>query len=209
MTSDRQTKAICTERLFPLAEPLLYPGVVQPLHIFESRYCEMIEDALADNRLITMAALAPGYDGQEYFSRPPLEQPVCIGQITVHEQTEEGTHNFMLAGVSRAIILEELPPLRSYREANVAIIDECDDVPEEEASIRRDELFQQLSQRTDAAQALGESLQHSDVPLARLIDALAVVLPLSREQKLEFAGEGSVQKRLDDISNVLRNSASD
>ena len=184
---------------------MLFPGVVQPLHIFESRYCEMIEDALDGDHLITMATLAPGYDGQEYFSRPPLEQPVCIGKVTAHEQTKEGTHNFMLAGVSRAIILEELPPLRSYREANVAIIDECDDVAEEEALLKRRELFQQMSRRTDAAQALGESLQDTDVPLAGLVDALAVVLPLSREQKLSLAGEASVRKRLTAISNALRN----
>lgn len=195
--------AIRTVRLFPLAETMLYPGVVQPLHIFESRYREMIEDALDDNRLITMATLAPGYDDQEYFGRPPLERPVCLGKIAMHEQSEDGTHNFLLAGVSRAYILEELPPLKSYREANVAIIDELDDVPEHEASEIRDELMQQLLKRTDEVRVIGDSLQGEDIPLPRLLDALAFALPLSREEKLELASEASVRERLKHISTAL------
>ena len=195
--------AIRTVRLFPLSETMLYPGVVQPLHIFESRYCEMIEDALADNRLITMATLAPGYDDQEYFGRPPLERPVCLGKIAMHEQSEDGTHNFLLAGVSRAYILEELPPLKSYREANVAIIDELDDVPEHEASEIRDELLQQLLKRTDEVRVIGDSLQGEEIPLPRLLDALAFALPLSREEKLELASEASVRQRLKQISSAL------
>lgn len=200
----QNTTAIRTVRLFPLGDITLLPGVVQPLHIFECRYCELIEDALADDRLITMATLVPGYDGQEYFSRPPLEKPVCIGKIAMHETTDQGTHNFMLAGVSRAIILEELPPLRSYREANVAIIDELDDIPEDEAAELRNELLEHLSERNDIVQALGDSLQNEAVPLARILDALGVMLQMPREEKLEFASEGSVRERLKRISNTLR-----
>lgn len=199
----KHTTAIRTARLFPLGEPLLFPGIVQPLHIFESRYCEMIENALDDNQEITMATLSPGYDGQEYFSRPPLEKHVCIGRITRHELTEAGTHNFLLAGVARGLILEELPPLRSYREAKVAIIDEIDDIPEDESEELRDSLLQKLAKRDDAARVIGESLESEQVPLPRILDALAVTLPLSFEDKLALAGEPSVRERLKLISSSL------
>ena len=202
--SVQNTTAIRTARLFPLGNVTLLPGVVQPLHIFESRYCELIEDALADNQLIAMATLAPGYDSQEYFGRPTLEKPVCIGKIAMHETTEQGTHNFMLAGVSRAIILEELPPLRSYREANVAIIDELNDVPDDEAVVLRSELLEQLSERNNIAPGLEESVTDDAVPLARILDALGMMLPMQRMRKLEFASEGSVRKRLEMISEALR-----
>lgn len=195
--------AIRRVRLFPLPETVLYPGVVQPLHIFESRYREMMEDALDDNRLITMATLAPGFDDQEYYGRPPLERPVCVGKIAMHEEAADGTHDFLLAGISRAIILEELPPLRSFREANVAIIDERNDVDEHEATEIRDELLQQLMLRTDEVRVIGDSLQDEEIPLARLLDALAFALPLSREEKLELAGEASVRERLKQITAAL------
>lgn len=200
----QKTTAVRTVRLFPLGDVTLLPGVVQPLHIFESRYCELIEDALADNQLITMATLAPGCDAQEYYGRPPLEKPVCIGKIAQHETTEQGTHNFLLAGISRAIILEELPPLRSYREANVAIIDELDDIPDDEAAVLRNELLENLSARSDVARVIGDSFKDEDVPLARILDALGVILPMPRTQKLAFASEASVRARLNQISKALQ-----
>ena len=48
-------------RLFPLPNLVLYPHVMQPLHIFEERYREMLEDAIADDGLIAMALLEPGW----------------------------------------------------------------------------------------------------------------------------------------------------
>ena len=35
-------------RLFPLPNLVLYPHVMQPLHIFEDRYREMLEDVAGD-----------------------------------------------------------------------------------------------------------------------------------------------------------------
>ncbi len=46
-------------RVFPLPNLVLFPHVMQPLHIFEPRYRELLEDALAGDRLITMALLDP------------------------------------------------------------------------------------------------------------------------------------------------------
>ena len=42
-------------RLFPLPNLVMFPSNVLPLHIFESRYREMLEDAVQSDQLITMA----------------------------------------------------------------------------------------------------------------------------------------------------------
>ena len=47
-------------RLFPLPNLVLFPHVMQPLHIFEPRYRDLLEDALAGDRLIAMAVLTLG-----------------------------------------------------------------------------------------------------------------------------------------------------
>ncbi|HEY2760280.1 MAG TPA: LON peptidase substrate-binding domain-containing protein, partial [Pirellulales bacterium] len=39
-------------RLFPLPNLVVFPHVMQPLHIFEPRYRAMLEEALASDRLI-------------------------------------------------------------------------------------------------------------------------------------------------------------
>ena len=47
-------------RLFPLSDLVMFPSNLLPLHIFESRYREMLEDAMQGDQLISMATLLPG-----------------------------------------------------------------------------------------------------------------------------------------------------
>ena len=49
-----------TVRLFPLPNLVLFPHVMQPLHVFEPRYRELLEDALEDDRLIALIEAALG-----------------------------------------------------------------------------------------------------------------------------------------------------
>ena len=49
-------------RLFPLPDLVMFPHVVQPLRVFEPRYVQMFEDALADDQLLTMAVLQHGWE---------------------------------------------------------------------------------------------------------------------------------------------------
>ena len=89
-------------RLFPLPNLVMLPSNVLPLHIFESRYWEMLEDAMRGDQLITMATLSSG-SGHDYYSRPPVAPVVCIGRGTAHGRTEQGTYNLMLVGLRRAL----------------------------------------------------------------------------------------------------------
>src|SRR5690606_13957053 len=94
-------------RLFPLPNLVLFPHVVQPLHIFEPRYCEMLMDALAGDRLIAMALLQQGWE-HNYLARPAIASVCCIGKIISHAPTEDQRHNILLVGVKRARIVTEL-----------------------------------------------------------------------------------------------------
>src|SRR5437016_3846626 len=96
-------------RLFPLPNLVMFPHVVQPLHIFEPRYCAMLEDALADDRQIAMVLLEPGWQ-RDYEGRPAIAVVGCLGKIVAHERLPTGRHNILLRGVSRLAIRRELPP---------------------------------------------------------------------------------------------------
>lgn len=110
-------------RLFPLPNLVLYPGVVQALHVFEPRYREMTEAALASDQLITMALIRPDWEPNE-FEPPALAETVCVGKILSHTQLEDGRYNLFLVGVSRARIVTELDQGTSYRTAEVEVIRE-------------------------------------------------------------------------------------
>src|SRR3990172_3672334 len=78
-------------RLFPLPNLVMYPHVMQPLHIFEERYREMLEDAVAGDRLIAMALLKPGWE-TDYESRPPIARFACLGKAVTHPRTPDGRY---------------------------------------------------------------------------------------------------------------------
>src|SRR5580700_1949382 len=98
----------CTARLFPLPNLVLFPHVVQPLHVFEPRYRQLTADALAGDRLIVMALLRPGWEPGD-DGQPPLFSVACLGQIVAHKELEDERSILLLRGVSRVRILEEIP----------------------------------------------------------------------------------------------------
>lgn len=172
-------------RLFPLPNLVLFPGCIQALHIFESRYREMIEDTMREDGLLAIATLQPGYE-VDYYSRPPVAEHICVGRVIAHEQTEQETHNLVLAGVRRAQIKHEITPVRSYRRAVVEIIE---DAPMDAVELARKtglELAACVQSASESAGQLSEVFRQGKIDLAALTDVIAFYFPLELELKLEL-----------------------
>jgi len=100
--------------MFPLQEVLLFPGQILPLHIFEPRYRQMIEDSLDGPGRIVMATIRPGSSATE--GKPPDVLPVAgIGEIVRHEKLPDGRFLIWLLGLQR-VRIEEVPSDRLYRQ---------------------------------------------------------------------------------------------
>lgn len=185
-------------RLFPLPNLVLFPHVVQPLHIFEPRYCEMLADALAGDRLIAMALLEQGWEANYQF-RPKIASACCIGKIISHTPTEDQRHNILLVGVKRARIISELEPTRSFRQAEVEIIDDIyptDDAPLRPQLVERlHDLFRHFVPDGLAAQESFKQLMGKQLPLGIFTDTIAYALPLPQEIKQQLLGEPNVDIR--------------
>ena len=77
-----------TLSVFPLPGALLLPRSRLPLHIFEPRYLQMLEDALkTPQRLIGMVQPFPGKDGTN-----ELHSIGCAGRVTQFSETEDGRY---------------------------------------------------------------------------------------------------------------------
>lgn len=98
--------------VFPLDGALLLPGACLPLNIFEPRYLNMIDDAMAGGRLIGMIQTAPGGDG----ARRALTSIGCAGRITSYAETPDGRYIITLTGVCRFRVLQELDVRTPYRQ---------------------------------------------------------------------------------------------
>ena len=95
--------------LFPLAGALLLPFSQRPLNIFEPRYIQMVDDALAGNRLI---GLIQPEDASEESprGRAPLQQIGTVGRLTHWEEHGDGKYFIILEGVSRFELVRDRKP---------------------------------------------------------------------------------------------------
>jgi ATP-dependent Lon protease len=119
-----------TLRMFPLPGFVMFPHVAHPFHLFEPRYVALAEEAITDDRLIAMAVLKPGWE-TSYNDAPPVYPMLCVGHISAHSRSPQGTFNILLKGIMRASILEELPRKSLFRRVvarRVPMIDVQDDV---------------------------------------------------------------------------------
>jgi len=197
-------------RLFPLPNLVMFPHVLQPLQIFEPRYCEMLHDALDTDRLLATALLEPGWE-PDYEGRPAIARVVCLGRIISHRELEHDRHNLLLMGLRRAVVIDELPALRRYREAEVELME--DEYPASAAAdrgtLRRRLLacFQQIVPKTSDAQEQIERLLGSDAPLGMLTDIVSYTLNLKMAWKQDLLAETNVDRRatalLEHLSAVL------
>ena len=182
-------------RLFPLPNLVLFPHVVQPLHIFEPRYRQMITDALATDRLIGTALVGPT---TQIASLPNIHPVICLGHIFREERMPDGRFNLLLQGVARARLIEELPSGKLYREARVELLHEVPTASLEE----EDELRQTLMQKVNAwfihqpaAQKQLRKLFKGSLTLGMLCDVLGFALPLQLEVKQELLEMVDIQER--------------
>ncbi len=99
--------------VFPLTSALLLPGGRLPLNIFEPRYVQMIEDAMATNRMIGM--IQPKPNQAEDAENPLLEKTGCCGKIIEFSESPDGRYLITLSGVYRFDLVEELETTKDYR----------------------------------------------------------------------------------------------
>jgi uncharacterized protein len=194
-------------RLFPLPDLVLFPHVIQALHIFEPRYCDMLSEALEADKLITMALLVPGWEGS-YQGKPKISDMVCIGRIISHTPTSDGRHNILLAGIHRAKIVEELDAGTTFRQARVELVkDYMPDEFAEHESEHRDTLLHHFRFAVPAEAAGSKAfadLLTQQLPIGVLTDIMAYALTLSLPVKHRLLLETNVQRRFELLMDELR-----
>lgn len=95
--------------VFPLPGSVLLPHTPLPLHIFEERYKQMVNDVLDSHGLIAMGLFDGEVDEQKYLhGQPPLRPCVCVGYTIQHERLSDGRYLVLMQGLCRARIVFEL-----------------------------------------------------------------------------------------------------
>jgi Lon protease-like protein len=186
-------------RVFPLPNLVMFPHVMQPLHIFEPRYRAMLEEALEGDRLIAMGLLAPGWE-QQSEGRPTLRNTACLCRVATYEQTEHNTYNVLMLGVRRLKLVKELPPKKLFRVVESEILDDVvpDSLSGEDVNDLQKQLlaaFKRLLPKLPDALEQLDQLLGSQITLGMLSDIVAYTMNLDLESKVRLLGECDVMRR--------------
>jgi len=191
-------------RVFPLPNLVMFPHVMQVIHIFEPRYRALLEEALASDRLITMGTLlqhedagAPG--AGDAPARPAVAPMACLCRVATHQRTPQGTYNVLLLGVRRLKLGVELPPMRPFRVFEGEIIEDLEPaLPDAATATLQTDLLaafrRTLPQIPDAQEQL-DQLEGAKVSLGMLSDIVAYSLDVDPAWKLRMLSEPDVLRR--------------
>lgn len=181
--------------IFPLTGVLLLPDGLLPLNIFEPRYINMIDDALAGGRLLGM--IQPR-DANSAESTPAVYSIGCAGRITSFDETDDGRYLITLTGVSRFTVGQELPTTRGYR----LVAPDWDpfrrdvEAPDD-ATLDRPRLTASLVEyfRQHGIEANWDAI--ANTPDARLVTSLAMICPFEPQEKQALLEAGDMAARAD------------
>lgn len=189
--------------VMPLPGALLFPHALLPLHIFEERYREMLDLALREQRMFSVALIKP--QRTQWKSTDDFFSVAGVGLIRACVGRSDGTSNLILQGLARVRFTgwEQSAPFPIARieplESDAASTVETDAL-----GAKVIELYSKLkSTGRQLPEKVDKYLAHlTDMEmLADLMAATFVNDPLRRQELLE---EFSLNRRLRLVIQYLR-----
>jgi len=194
--------------LFPLNGALLLPRGQLPLNVFEPRYLTLVEDALANGRMIGM--IQPCHDVPDPVPDATKIYSVgCMGKIVEFRELEDGRFLITLAGISRFKVIEELEIERGYRRASVDYKPYQIDLVEEQAPVNREALLNGLRSFLDLSGPDGPEMLDvnwdalEDAPDEDLVNALAMLGPFEDREKQALLEAVSLTERAETLITMM------
>jgi len=168
--------------MFPLPDVFLFPAQILPLHVFEARYRQLIDDCLDGPGRIAMPTIVG--DG----SPPPVLPVAGLGEIVRHEKLDDGRFHVWLLGLQR-VRIDEAPSDRLYRKAFCRPFDE---VPADAQEAHR---LQALLRAATASRLPGDLTLPDKTPTNVLTDLLVQTLKAPQSVVVDIFSEKSVAER--------------
>ncbi|MDA7688289.1 LON peptidase substrate-binding domain-containing protein [Pelagibacteraceae bacterium] len=164
--------------IFPLTGAVLFPKTQLPLNIFEPRYVQMLNSALATpHKLIGMIQPIAGSDNS-------LKKVGCVGRVTSYNETDDHRYLITLNGIIRFEIENELDTTTQYRQVEVNYENFITDLKSEDVTnVDRDSLLKLIKKYLKNKSLLADWDIIQQTPTEQLINYSGVLVPFTPEEK--------------------------
>lgn len=185
--------------LFPLPVVLL-PNAPMPLHIFELRYREMLEDCLESDRRFGL--VYHDWDRQGPFLSEE-GRIGCVAEISEHRELSDGRSLIVVTGVERFRIVDGIESESTYFEGLVTPYRDATELPDELLASRRRQSIELFHHVLDTLRERPDHLPElqPDQETSFLLAQTIGVDPTWHQQLLELRDE---RARLTELDRVFR-----
>ena len=187
--------------VFPLDRVILLPRGQLPLNIFEPRYLNMIDDAMAGDRVLGMIQPTGGPR-----RLPSLSAVGCAGRITSFAETSDGRYLITLTGVARFRVTTELPTQTPYRQVRAAFAPFEADLssPVGGEEFDREAFLAGLKHYLERRQLEIDWETAEAAPQEALINSLSMALPFEPAEKQALLECPALQDRVEVLTTLMR-----
>ena len=193
--------------LFPLTGVLLLPRGALPLNVFEPRYLEMVDHALAGDRLIGM--IQPAEDENKVL-RPKLMGVGCAGRIVSFQETQDNRYLITLAGVCRFRLTGEPGSTAAWREGACDFTDFAADLTADALDdFPRERLLRALKTYLADRDMKADWDSVMSAPAEALVNALAMMCPFDPAGKQALLEAPGLAERISTLVALLEISGGD
>jgi ATP-dependent Lon protease len=187
--------------LFPLPI-VLFPGVPLPLHIFEPRYRQMLEDIRGNNNLFGLSYLEDALENEI----PPAGHVGCVAEVTETQTLPDGRSNILTQGVIRYRVEKYVERGDEYLVAQVSFFE---DEPEDSDALRASaaEVAALFTRIASAVRKINDERANlpdiSETEPQKLSFLVAAAVELDTDVKQQLLQMRSTSERLNRLSETL------
>ena len=182
--------------IFPLSGVIYFPKTTLPLNVFEPRYLALVNDCMKSNKYMGMI--------QSKKNSSDVYSVGCLGKITQSKKTKDGITLINLIGVTRFEIKSEIKNNKNYREFEVSYDRFENDL---DIETHRSDKMEKLSEKTKNFFKKNGLLlnwkEFENLGQDQRINTLAMIAPISNEEKQTILESDSVQSKTKILSEII------
>ena len=181
--------------IFPLSGVIYFPKTNLPLNIFEQRYLDLVNDAVHKDKLMGMVQSRKM--GEEVYKIG------CLGKISDFQKSNDGRIMVNLTGLTRFEVLEEKENLKLYRVFKVNYEKFTMDLNPIKEVVNVESLMKKAKIFFEKGGLLLNWKEFDKLDLAQKINTLAMIAPITNEEKQKLLESVSLQEKAGVLENIV------
>ena len=184
--------------IFPLSSAIFFPKTILPLNIFETRYIQLVNDCMKNNRLFGMVQPKSKKNLNEVY------RVGCLGKIVSFNETNDKRFIITLSGIIRFRIEEEVKSEKLYREFKVNYSDFLKDLDDAQSiKVPNKDIIKKIKEFLNRNDYLIEFNELEKLNFDQMLSTICMISPFSVEEKQKLIETVKIEDKISALEKII------